>query len=195
MIAASRFCNLNKITKADFGYLILNMQTTRKHKSNILFMPWQFSKRFLVQCKNTCLKLFLISLLWWLFLDFSVSPGIPSHLAATMPPLLCFPATSIPVQFPSQIAPRLRAWNSHRGLPWQCALLGKADPQSSCQMRAVQKSQDNMCSFQIQLGKKCWKGNLNLSPLCNSCESLPLIVILTDFIAGQGKVLGFYGGL
>ncbi|KAM4785523.1 uncharacterized protein ACIQIH_004420 [Cyanocitta cristata] len=33
---------------------------------------------------------------------FSVSPGIPSHLAATMPPLPCFPATFIPVQFPSQ---------------------------------------------------------------------------------------------
>uniref|UniRef100_A0A8C3DPS5 Centromere protein J C-terminal domain-containing protein n=1 Tax=Corvus moneduloides TaxID=1196302 RepID=A0A8C3DPS5_CORMO len=33
---------------------------------------------------------------------FSVSPGIPPHLAATMPPLPCFPATFIPVQFPSQ---------------------------------------------------------------------------------------------
>ncbi|XP_054676190.1 uncharacterized protein LOC129204357 isoform X2 [Grus americana] len=32
---------------------------------------------------------------------FSVSPGVPSHLA-TMPPLPCFPATFIPVQFPSE---------------------------------------------------------------------------------------------
>ncbi|XP_009889776.1 PREDICTED: putative t-complex protein 10A homolog 2 [Charadrius vociferus] len=33
---------------------------------------------------------------------FSVSPGIPSHQVATMPPLPCFPATFIPVQFPSE---------------------------------------------------------------------------------------------
>ncbi|CAM9932434.1 unnamed protein product [Bubo scandiacus] len=32
----------------------------------------------------------------------SVSPGIPSHLAATMPPFPCFPATFIPVRFPSE---------------------------------------------------------------------------------------------
>lgn len=38
MIAASRFYNLNKITKADFDNFILNMQTTRKHESNIVFM-------------------------------------------------------------------------------------------------------------------------------------------------------------
>ncbi|KAM6407375.1 uncharacterized protein J5M81_003592 [Pluvialis apricaria] len=33
---------------------------------------------------------------------FSVSPGIPSHQVATMPPLQCFSATFIPVQFPSE---------------------------------------------------------------------------------------------
>ncbi|XP_055570863.1 centromere protein J-like [Falco cherrug] len=33
---------------------------------------------------------------------FSVSPGIPSHLVATMPPLPCFPVAFTPVQFPSE---------------------------------------------------------------------------------------------
>ncbi|XP_054053193.1 centromere protein J-like isoform X1 [Rissa tridactyla] len=33
---------------------------------------------------------------------FSVSPGIPSHPVATMPPLPCFPATFNSVQFPSE---------------------------------------------------------------------------------------------
>lgn len=61
-------------------------------------------------------------------------------------------------------------------------------------MRAVQKSQENTCSSLIQVGKKCWKGNLKLNLLCNSCEFLPF-ASNSDFIAGQGKVLSFYGGL
>lgn len=44
----------------------------------------------------------LIFLLRWLCLGFSVSPGTPFQLGATMPPLPHFPATFVPVQFPSQ---------------------------------------------------------------------------------------------
>lgn len=80
--------------------------------------------------------------------------------------------------------------SAYRPLPWQCALLGKADPRCSCQTKAVQKSQESKCSFQIQVGKKCWKSEAKAI-----VQFLPLLVIVTDFIAGQGKVLCFYGGL
>lgn len=57
MVAASTFYNLNKITKAEFDYFSVHLQTTKQPESNIVFVQYQFSKRFLVWCKIICLKL------------------------------------------------------------------------------------------------------------------------------------------
>lgn len=95
------FDNLNKITKAEFHSFTLNVQTTREHESDIGFVQYQSSKRFLVQCKIFVLSssnfYFLI-----IVLGFSASPGIPSQLGDMMPLFPCSSTTLIPDQLPSE---------------------------------------------------------------------------------------------
>lgn len=193
MIAASMFDNLNKITKAEFHSFTLNVQTSREHESDIVFVQYQSSKRFLVQCKIFVLSssnFYFLIIVFRLFC-FSWDTFPTRRHDATLSMLIHYSNS-----WPVAIRKVFTGWE-----PGGLTDRSLVDVLSLAkQILAVRAKWEQFRSlgrpyaaFRLRWVKRA--GNLELRLLCRSCEFLPLPVVVIDFIADQGKVLCFHDGL
>ena len=167
MVAASTFYNLNKITKAEFDYFTLIMQTTREHESNIIFVQYQFSKRFLVRCKILVLSFSNFSSLVIIFrlFCFSWDTSPPSSHDAT-PSMLSgyFHSCPVPIRkfFPSWDPAVLTGLSLGNVL-----CLAKQIPTVRAKWEQFRNLRRARAAFRFRWVKSA--GNLKLRLLCKSC--------------------------
>lgn len=171
----------------------MNVQTTREQESNIVFVWYQFSKRFLVGCKIFVLSFsnfYSLVIICRLFSFSWVTFPQRSHGATLSVLSSYFHSCSVTIRkfFPSwdlRVLSDLSLGN--------VLCLAKQIPTACAKRERFRNLRGARAAFRFRWVKSA--GNVKLRLLCRSCVFLPLLVIADDFIAGQGKVFCFYEGL